>query len=70
MRIRTAKDYRDAVNEVQRLDGAEEGTAAFRRRHALLAAMAEYEQDKDKPKNTPGKPVPFSVKPKSAKPKR
>jgi hypothetical protein len=61
MQIRTAEDYRNAVNEVQRLDGAEEGSDAFRRRHDLLAAMANYEQDKDTPKHTPGKPEPFSV---------
>jgi hypothetical protein len=64
MQIRNAEDYRNAVNEVQRLDGAEPGTAAFRRRHLLLAAMAKFEQDKEKPKHTPGKPAPFSVRPK------
>ena len=62
MQIQNAEDYRNAVNEVQRLDGAAEGSAEFKRRHDLLAAMAKYEQDKEKPKHTPGKPIPFSVR--------
>lgn len=64
MQIRDAEDYRKAVNEVERLDGAEEGSAAFNRRHALLAALAAYEQGQDRPEQVPGKPAPFSVQPK------
>jgi hypothetical protein len=61
MQIRNASDYRKAVNEVQRLDQARQGSQAFRRRHELLAAMAAYEQRKEKPHMTPGKPAPFSI---------
>jgi hypothetical protein len=61
MEIRKASEYRKAINEVQRLDRAREGSLAFRRRHELLAAMAAYEQRKERPQWTPGKPAPFSV---------
>lgn len=61
MQIRNAEDYRNAVNEVQRLDGAAEGSAEFNRRHALLAAMAAYEQKNSGPELVRGKPPPRSV---------
>ncbi len=42
-RIETAEQYRAAVEEVQRLQQAHEGTPEFARRQALRAALADYE---------------------------
>jgi hypothetical protein len=61
MQIRKASEYRAAVNQVQRLSRAAPGSPQFRRRHTLLAAMAAYEQRKERPEWTPGKPAPFSI---------
>jgi len=42
-RIETAEQYREAVEEMQRLETAPEGSPEFERRQALQAAMADYE---------------------------
>lgn len=42
-RIETAEQYRKAVEEMQRLEGAPEGSTEFERRQALQAAVADYE---------------------------
>jgi hypothetical protein len=42
-RIETAEQYREAVEEMQRLETAPEGSPEFKRRQALQAAMADYE---------------------------
>ncbi|HEX2150667.1 MAG TPA: hypothetical protein VHG31_01560 [Stellaceae bacterium] len=43
-RIDTAEQYREAVEEVMRLEEAHEGSPEFQRRQALRAALADYEQ--------------------------
>ena len=42
-RIETAEQYRAAVEEMQRLEPAHEGSPEFERRQALQAALADYE---------------------------
>jgi hypothetical protein len=42
-RIETAEQYREAVEEMQRLEEAREGSPDFERRQALQAAVADYE---------------------------
>jgi len=42
-RIETAEQYREAVEEMQRLEEAREGSPDFKRRQALQAAVADYE---------------------------
>jgi hypothetical protein len=42
-RIDTAEQYREAVEEVQRLGQAREGSPEFERRQALRASLADYE---------------------------
>jgi hypothetical protein len=42
-RIETAEQYREAVEEMQRLQAAREGSPEFERRQALQAALADYE---------------------------
>jgi len=42
-RIETAEQYRKAVEEIQLLDTASEGSLEFERRQALQAALADYE---------------------------
>jgi hypothetical protein len=44
-KISTPEQYRAAVAEAQRLEGAAEGTSQFRRRQELLTAMHDYELD-------------------------
>ena len=43
-RIDTAEQYREAVEEVLRLEEAREGSPEFERRQALRAALADYER--------------------------
>lgn len=43
MPIRTVEEYRRAVAEMKRLEGAREGTAADERRQVLRAEMADFE---------------------------
>ena len=42
-RIETSEQYREAVEEVLRLEEAHEGSPEFERRQALRAALADYE---------------------------
>jgi hypothetical protein len=42
-RIETVEQYREAVEEMQRLEEAREGSPDFARRQALQAAVADYE---------------------------
>jgi hypothetical protein len=42
-RIETPEQYREAVEEVLRLEQAREGSPEFERRQALRAALADYE---------------------------
>ena len=42
-RIETAEQYRQAIEEMQRLENAREGSPEFERRQALQAAVANYE---------------------------
>jgi hypothetical protein len=42
-RIETAEQYREAVEEMQHLEEAREGSPEFERRLALQAAVADYE---------------------------
>jgi hypothetical protein len=41
--IETAEQYREAVEEMQHLEEAHEGSPEFERRRALQAALADYE---------------------------
>lgn len=59
--IRTARDYRQAIVEVQHLESAQADSVEFRRRHELLAAMHQYELKHLGADFKPGKPAPFSV---------
>jgi hypothetical protein len=45
MKISTFEEYRAAVAEGQKLEGAAEGSCAFKRRQELLAALHDYELD-------------------------
>jgi hypothetical protein len=56
LRIDTAEQYRDAVSEVQRLEGTGEGSAEFDRLQALRAALYDYEQRHLRPAYRPGRP--------------
>jgi hypothetical protein len=62
VRIYTARQYQRAVSEMQRLDRAREGTLGHRRRHELLAAMSEFEQQFALPRYVPGKPAPCGLR--------
>lgn len=42
--IDTAEQYREAIEEVLRLEEAREGSREFERRQALRAALADYER--------------------------
>lgn len=42
--IDTAEQYREAIEEVLRLEEAREGSGEFERRQALRAALADYER--------------------------
>jgi hypothetical protein len=42
-RIETAEQYREAVEEMQLLEKASEGSPEFERRQLLQAAVADYE---------------------------
>jgi hypothetical protein len=50
-RIETAEQYREAVEDVQLLQEAREGSPEFERRQALRAALADYEL-----RRIPGRP--------------
>ena len=52
-RIETAEQYREAVEEMQHLEEAQEGSPEFERRRALQAALADYELRRT-PKRPPG----------------
>jgi hypothetical protein len=57
MKIRTPEQYRTAVEEAQKLASAREGTADFKRRQELTAAMHDYELTHIiDPKCRPGRP--------------
>jgi hypothetical protein len=51
--IDTAEQYREAVEEVLRLEEAREDSPEFQRRQALRAALADYEQRRI-PQRPPG----------------
>jgi hypothetical protein len=51
--IATAEQYREAVEEVLRLEAAREGSPEFERRQALRAALADYERRRT-PERPPG----------------
>ena len=57
LRIETAEHYREAVEEVQRLDKAREGSLEFERRQALRAMLADYEERHQGSEWTPGGPA-------------
>ena len=42
-RIETAEQYREAIEKIQLLESASEGSPEFERRQALQAAVADYE---------------------------
>ncbi|MGD9614047.1 MAG: hypothetical protein AB7H90_12530 [Alphaproteobacteria bacterium] len=48
--IDTAEQYREAVEEVLRLEEAQEGSPEFERRQALRAALADYERRRTPPR--------------------
>lgn len=56
MEITRAEDYRQAIREVQALDGAREGTPEFERRQELRAAMHKYEVQLQRPECRKGRP--------------
>jgi hypothetical protein len=56
-RIETAEQYRRAVEEVQRLQEAREGSPEFERRQAVRAALADYEARHQTPECYPGGPA-------------
>lgn len=54
--IETAEQYREGVAEALRLQTAPEGSAGFKRRQALRAALADYELRHDTPECNRGRP--------------
>jgi hypothetical protein len=52
-RIETAEQYREAVEEIQLLEKAGEGSPGFERRRALQGALADYESRRI-PRRPPG----------------
>lgn len=57
MKIARAEDYRRAIRETQKLDGAREGTPEFERRQELRAAMHAYEVQLQRPACRKGRPA-------------
>jgi hypothetical protein len=57
VKISTPEQYRAAVAEAQRLEGATEGTSQFRRRQELLTAMHDYDDHLVDPNCRAGRPA-------------
>jgi hypothetical protein len=56
--ISTPEQYRAAIAEAQKLEGAAEGSCEFRYRQELLAALQDYELDHlADPNCRPGRPA-------------